>query len=73
MPEPKEKTTKKNVQGKWTKAQAIGFWVLIGSLLLFWGGVGVGSYATQNSINEREALKTQAVESYKAELLKENQ
>jgi len=73
MSEPKEKTTKKNVQGKWTKAQAIGFWVLIGSMILFWGGVAIGSYAMQNSINEKEALKTQAVESYKAELLKESQ
>lgn len=67
------KTTKKAVQGKWTKAQAYGFWCLIIGLALFWGGVGVGSSATQNSINEREALKTQAVESYKAELLKESQ
>lgn len=73
MSEPKEKITKKNVQGKWTKAQAIGFWVLVGSLVLFWSGVAVGSYATQNSINERESLKTQAVEAYKAELLKEAQ
>jgi len=73
MSEEIKKTTKKQVQGKWTKAQAIGFWVLIGSMILFWGGVSIGSYATQNSINEKEALKTQAVESYKAELLKENQ
>lgn len=71
-----EATTKKSTKstaGKWTRAQAYGFWCLIIGLALFWGGVGVGSYATQNSINEREALKTQAVEAYKAEQLKENQ
>ena len=73
MPEPKEKTTKKNVQGKWTKAQAYGFWCLIIGLALFWGGVAVGSSATMNSIHEKESLKTQAVEEYKAELLKESQ
>jgi len=73
MPEPTPKKVTKSTAGKWTKAQAYGFWCLIIGLALFWGGVGVGSAATQNSINERESLKTQAVEEYKAELLKENQ
>lgn len=72
MPESIKKTTK-STQGKWTKAQAYGFWCLIIGLALFWGGVGVGSTATQNSINERESIKSQAVEAYKAELSKENQ
>jgi hypothetical protein len=67
MPE----ATKKINKNKWTKAQAIGFWVLLAGLSLFWGGVAVGSYATQNSINERESLKAQAVEEYKASASKE--
>lgn len=73
MSEEIKKTTKKNGQGKWTKAQAIGLWVLVGSMILFWGGVAIGGSAMQNGIKEREALKTQAVESYKAELLKSGQ
>lgn len=63
----------KSTQGKWTKAQAYGFWCLIIGLALFWGGVAVGGSAAMNSVHEKETLKTQAVEEYKAELLKENQ
>lgn len=73
MPDSTKKVTTKATNGKWTKAQAYGFWCLIIGLALFWGGVGVGSSATQNAIIERESVKSQAVEAYKAELLKENQ
>lgn len=58
----------KSTKGKFTQLQVIGLWVIIIGSILFWGGVAVGSYATQNSINEREATKTQAVEAYKATL-----
>jgi len=64
-------TTKKNVKGKWTRAQALGFWFLLTAVSMFWSGVMIGSYATQNSINDIESAKTQAVEEYKAQASKE--
>jgi hypothetical protein len=65
--------TKKGKKFKWTTAQAVGFWVLLAGLSLFWGGVAVGTQATLNSISEREAIEANAIEAYKAETSKENQ
>lgn len=74
MSEPtSKKVTKKQAQGKWTQAQTLGFWFLLTALIMFWTGVVLGSYSTENGHKEREAIKTQAVEAYKAELSKEEQ
>ena len=64
------KTTNKATKssGKWDKSQKVGFWVLIVGLSLFWSGVYVGTQSTLSSINEREQVKAQAVEDYKATL-----
>lgn len=66
MSQETKKQNKKNT-GKWDKSQKVGFWVLIVGLSLFWGGVYVGTQSTLSSINEREQVKVQAVEAYKAE------
>lgn len=66
------KTTKtkntKTTKAKFTSLQVAGLWVLIIGSGLFWGGVWVGTQATLNSINEREQVKAQAIEEYKASL-----
>ena len=66
----KTKTTKKV---NWSKAQILGFWSLVIILAAFWGGVTVGTQATLASQAREEQVKTQAIEAYKAELLKEEQ
>lgn len=73
MSEPTQKKSTKSTAGKWNTAQRVGFWALLIGLSLFWSGFGIGGTVAQNSINEREAIKVQAVEAYKAELSKEVQ
>lgn len=63
-----EKKQPKINKAKFTKLQVIGLWVLIIGSGLFWGGVTVGTQATLDSLAEKEQLKTQAVEEYKASL-----
>lgn len=64
-----EKETKKKInKRKMTIAQVIGLWVLVIGSGLFWGGVAVGTNVTLNSIAEKEQIKTQAIEEYKASL-----
>jgi len=73
MPDSTKKVTTKSAKAKWTQAQTLGFWFLLTALIMFWGGVTIGSYSTDNSYKERETIKSQAVEEYKAELSKEVQ
>lgn len=68
MSEKETKKTKKVTKGKFTKLQVIGLWVLVIGSGLFWGGVAVGTNVTLNSITEKEQIKTQAIEEYKASL-----
>lgn len=65
MSEKKQNKTKKV---NYTKLQVIGLWVLVGGLILFWGGVYVGSQATLASQANEAQIKSQAIEDYKAEL-----
>ena len=64
-------TNKTKSTGKWDKSQRLGFWVLIIGLALFWGGYAFGTQATLNGIAEREQVKAQAIEDYKASLADE--
>lgn len=73
MSEPTPKKSTKSTAAKWNTAQRLGFWFLLTAVTMFWSGVYIGSVSTQTSINDRESAKTQAVEEYKAELLKESQ
>lgn len=68
MSEKETKKTKKVTKGKFTKAQAIGLWVLLAAMGLFWGGVYVGTQATLSSQAHEAHLKASAVEEYKASL-----
>jgi len=56
-----------------TVAQLIGFWSLVVLIATFWFGTFVGTQATLNSQANEAQVKTQAIEEYKAELLKEKQ
>lgn len=68
-----EPTKKKSNSGKWDATQRLGFWFLLTAVTMFWSGVYLGGASAHNSITDREAAKTQAVEAYKAELSKESQ
>lgn len=71
-----EQTTKKSTKsntGKWDATQRLGFWFLITAITMFWSGMYLGGVSANNTVNDREAAKVQAVEDYKAELSKENQ
>lgn len=64
---------KKTKKVNWTKLQLIGFYAIIIIGATFWAGVTVGTQATLNSQAQESAIRESAVESYKAELSKENQ
>ena len=71
MPKQEKEAKKTKSTGKWDKSQRLGFWVLIIGLTLFWGGYALGTQATLSSIAEREQVKAQAIEEYKASLTSE--
>lgn len=54
--------TKKKDSGKWTRAQALGFWFLLTAITMFWSGVYLGGLNAQNYQKDIEAAKSSAVE-----------
>ncbi len=73
MSEELKKTKKTKKQVKWAKLQLIGLYGVIIISATFWFGTYVGTQATLNSQANEAQIKTQAVESYKAEQLKTDQ
>lgn len=65
MSEQVEKAPKKSnkaQQGKWTRAQALGFWFLLTALVMFWSGVYIGGASATNYHNDIEKAKASAIE-----------
>jgi hypothetical protein len=65
MSEPKEKVAKKltkEQQGKWTRAQALGFWFLLTAVAMFWSGVYLGGLNATNYHNDIENAKASVVQ-----------
>ena len=55
------KAKKKSTEGKWTRAQALGFWFLLTAVTMFWSGVYIGGVNTENYHKDIEAAKSSVV------------
>lgn len=55
------KKLSKSQQGKWTRAQALGFWFLLTALTMFWTGSYLGGVANENYHKDIEAAKSSVV------------
>jgi len=62
-PTPKvSKKLTKEQHGKWTRAQALGFWFLLTAVTMFWSGVYIGGLNATNYHNDIENARTSAIE-----------
>jgi hypothetical protein len=52
----------KTQHGKWTRAQALGFWFLLTAVAMFWSGVYLGGLNATNYHNDIEKAKSSAIE-----------
>lgn len=62
------KPSKVKKGAKWDAVQRIGFWAMIIIPAAFWFGVYCGNTAAVNAQNERDSIKTQAIQEYQASL-----
>lgn len=56
------KKLSKAQQGKWTRAQALGFWFLLTAVAMFWSGVYLGGLSATNYHNDIENAKNSAIQ-----------